>query len=257
MAEIVYGGTANYGQVAGILMMDSTIPRIPGDPGHAETFPFPVRYGVIRGFPFEDLIHIRKDNLDLVIQAALDLEKEGVAFVAADCGLFSPFQKDIANALHIPFLGSSLNLIPFISAFLPRHQKIGVITGDTRILKNEHLSAAGADVGRLLIRGMEGCPEFQRVVLERGNELNVDHMRAGVLEAARGLLDSGEPLGAVVLECTNLVSFRSDIQKGFGLPVFDALSLIEFFSEGHRIRPFMSRYVTGNRKGEAKAPGDA
>jgi len=85
----VFGGTTNYGQVAGILMFDSQMPRIPGDPGHAETFPFPVRYGVIRDFPFQDLVDRRRDHLDLVIRAAQDLEREGVNFVAADCGLFS------------------------------------------------------------------------------------------------------------------------------------------------------------------------
>jgi hypothetical protein len=129
MQGVIFGGKVYYGQVAGILMMDSTIPRIPGDPGHAETFPFPVRYGVIRDFPFEDLV-------------------------------------------------------------------------------------------------------------------NIDHLRAGVLDAANSLLDSGEQLGAVVLECTNLVSFRSDIQEKLGLPVFDAVSLIEFFSEGYRLRHFKSRYMT-------------
>ncbi len=88
-------------------MLDSTIPRIPGDPGHAETFNFPIRYGVIRDFPFEDLVEFRKDNIDLVIKAALDLQIEGVNFVAADCGLFSSFQQDIADALTIPISGSS------------------------------------------------------------------------------------------------------------------------------------------------------
>jgi hypothetical protein len=61
MSRFIFGGTANYGQVAGILMLDSTIPRTPGDPGHAQTFDFPVRYGVIRDFPFEDLITFRSD----------------------------------------------------------------------------------------------------------------------------------------------------------------------------------------------------
>jgi hypothetical protein len=43
MQAALFGGTVNYGRVAGILMLDSTIPRIPGDPGHAATFSFPVR----------------------------------------------------------------------------------------------------------------------------------------------------------------------------------------------------------------------
>jgi aspartate/glutamate racemase len=245
MEDIVYGGTHTYGQLVGILMMDSTIPRIPGDPGHAETFPFPVRYGVIRKFPFEDLIDIKKDHLHLVVEAAKNLEKDGVKFIAADCGLFSLFQEDIADALSIPFIGSSLNLIPLLAPFVPNQQKIGIITGDTRILKPEHLRAAGAEEARLVIRGMENSDEFQKVVIERGNALNVEKMREGVLQAAKGFLD--EPVGAVVLECTNLVTFRSDIQRLLKVPVFDAVSLIEFFAEGYRLRHFASQYISQNQ----------
>ncbi len=43
MDRFVFGGNINYGQIAGILMLDSTIPRLAGDPGHAETFSFAVR----------------------------------------------------------------------------------------------------------------------------------------------------------------------------------------------------------------------
>lgn len=241
MTEKVFGGTTNYGQLAGILMLDSTIPRIPGDPGHAETFPFPVRYGVVRGLPFQDLVEGSKDHLDLIIQAALDLEKEGVQFVAADCGLFSPFQKDISNALQVPFLGSSLNLIPLLSTFLPEKKKIGLITGDTRLLKEKHLAAADAKGDRLIIGGMEGCAEFQRVVLERENELDIEQMRQGVLEVAKGFM--GKDIGAVLLECTNLITFRSTIQRLLRVPIYDAVSLIEFFAEGYRRKEFIARYV--------------
>ncbi|MFZ0449916.1 MAG: aspartate/glutamate racemase family protein [Desulfatiglandaceae bacterium] len=241
MEGCISGGTTNYGQLVGILMMDSTIPRIPGDPGHAETFPFPVRYAVIRGFPFQDLVDIRKDNLQLIVKAAMDLEKEGVAFIAADCGLFSLFQKEISKAVNVPFLGSSLNLIPLIGNFLPDKKKIGLITGDTRLLKDEHLKAAGARRERLIIQGMEGCSEFRRVVIERGSELDVKEMKKGVLEVAKRFI--GRPIGAVILECTNLITFRSDIQRLLGVPVYDAVSLIEFFAEGYRLKTFSSRYI--------------
>jgi len=243
MKKKIYGGTHNYGQLVGILMLDSTIPRIPGDPGHAETFPFPVRYEIIRDFPFQDLVDIRKDRIDLVIQAAQSLENEGVSFVAADCGLFSPFQHEIANSLHIPFLGSSLNLIPFIANFLPEYQKIGVITGHSDLLRADHLQAAGANPGRLAISGMENSEEFQKVVIQRGMELDIENMRKGVVEAAQILLDTGEHIGAIVLECTNLITFRKDVQQLLGVPVFDAVSLIEFFAEGFRLHTFTSHYI--------------
>lgn len=248
MQSSVFGGTTNYGQIAGILMLDSTIPRLPGDPGHAETFSFPVRYGVIRDFPFEDLVEIRPDHIDRIIKVAIDLQNEGVNFIVADCGLFSVFQHEIADALTIPFIGSSLNLLPLISNFLSSRQKVGLITGDTRLLKTEHLTAAGADPKRLVTRGMENSKEFQSVVIRRGEKLDPGAMRTGVLTAVDDLFNSGETIGAVVLECTNLIPFRSDIQTQFNTPVFDMVSLIEFFADGYWLRAFRSAYISSCRR---------
>jgi hypothetical protein len=171
------------------------------------------------------------------------LEVEGVNFVAADCGLFSPFQKTIADALSIPFIGSPLNLLPLIAGFLPAKQKIGLITGDTRLLKSPHLEAAGADPDRLVIRGMEKSEEFNKVVISRGQKLDVEAVRAGVLMAVEDLFRSGETIGAVVLECTNLITFRPDIQQQFNVPVFDLASLMEFFADGYCFRNFAARYI--------------
>lgn len=245
MPDKVFGGFPTYGQLAGILMFDSASPRLPGDPGHAGTFPFPVRYEVVKGYPFEELVDIRRDHLSLIIDAARALENAGVSFVAADCGLFAPFQLDIAAALNIPFIGSALSLIPLISTLLPPAQKIGLITGDTRLLKNAHLRAAGADPERVVISGMETCPEFKRVVLQRAADIDPADMREGVLAAARQLTRCESHLGAVILECTNLVTFRADIQQQTGRPVYDAVSLIEFFADGYQRRNFDSPYITG------------
>ena len=56
-------------------------------------------------------------------------------------------------------------------------------------------------------------------------------MQAGVLTAVEDLFRSDESIGAVVLECTNLITFRPAIQKQFNIPVFDLVSLIEFFAD--------------------------
>ncbi len=47
--RIARGGKAVYGMPVGILMLDARFPRIPGDMGHAGTWPFPVLYRVVRG----------------------------------------------------------------------------------------------------------------------------------------------------------------------------------------------------------------
>jgi hypothetical protein len=44
-----HGGKTVYGACVGILMLETRFPRIPGDIGHAVTWPFPVLYKVVRG----------------------------------------------------------------------------------------------------------------------------------------------------------------------------------------------------------------
>ena len=241
MTRSITGGFSSYGHLAGILMSDSTIPRIPGDPGHAETFSFPVLYEVLRGFPFEDLIDISHAHIDILIDSAKSLEQRGVSLVAADCGLFGPFQEALRSQLRVPFIGSALDLVPLLQRHLPAGRKIGIITGDTRILKPAHLEASGIDPGSVVITGMENSPEFNRVVIERAQTLDADAMRRGVLDAARAF--AGRNLGPVVLECTNLISFRLDLQDFLGSPVYDLVSLIEFYVSGFIKRSFDSRFA--------------
>jgi hypothetical protein len=47
----------------------------------------------------------------------------------------------------------------------------------------------------------------------------------------------------VVLEYTNLITFRPEIQDQFQIPVFDLVSLIELFAGGYRLRTFSARYL--------------
>lgn len=236
------GGFVTYGKVAGILMLDSRIPRLPGDPGHAQTFSFPVAYESIGGLPFLDLVEARRDRLGLAIAAARRLESEGVSFVAADCGLFSIFQEAIAAELSIPFLGSALSLIPFLGSFLARETSIGLLTGHTGLLSELHFRAAGADPSRVVMAGMEHSEEFKRVVIERGEVLSKELLCEGVKEATLALVQKARAeqrrLGAVVIECTNLISFREEIQELAGVPVYDLVSLIEFHAGGFAARPF-------------------
>ncbi len=241
MKNKVSGGLNSYGHIVGILMNDSTIPRIPGDPGHAETFPFPVTYEVLKGFPFEDLIDINKDHIDILIKQSKALQKKGVSLIATDCGLFGPFHTDLRKHLDVPFIGSALDIVPLLQKFLPQNLKVGLITGDTRILKPAHFKASGIDPDSVFIAGMENSSEFNKVVIEKHPKLDIANMRQGVVDAAKSL--SSKNLGAVVLECTNLISYRIDIQKELKVPVFDLVTVIEFFISGFRFQNFQSQFI--------------
>jgi Asp/Glu/hydantoin racemase len=244
---VIHGGFHTYGQVAGILMLEGRAPRIPGDPGHAQTFDFPVAYGVVRGLPFSDLVEGSEVRLELVIRAARTLQDQGVSFVAADCGLFVVFQAALSRALDIPFIGSALSLVPLLQTFLPVQDRIGLLVGHTGLLGERHYQAAGIDPDRVLIAGMEEGPEFRRVVLQGATDLDPSAMAADVRQAARRLARQASEakvrLGAVVLECTNLISFADAIREETQAPVFDLANLMTFFASGYLLRPYAERYV--------------
>jgi Asp/Glu/hydantoin racemase len=88
---------------------------------------------------------------------------------------------------------------------------------------------------------MDNSSEFKKVVIDRSPELNIEKMRQGVVDAALTL--SSNHLGAVVLECTNLISFRAEVQKALKVPVFDLVSLIEFYVSGLRLAPFPTTFI--------------
>src|SRR5947209_20160923 len=75
----VRGGVNQYGFTVGILMLDTRFPRIPGDMGNAQTFPFPVRYQRVTGAD-PDLVVRRgaEGLLPAFVEGAQALEREGV-----------------------------------------------------------------------------------------------------------------------------------------------------------------------------------
>jgi Asp/Glu/hydantoin racemase len=239
----VRGGLPFYGHVAGILMLDSTTPRAPGDRGHAATFSFPVLYEVVQGFTLDQVRAPQPERLGPIVEAARRLEARGVNFVAADCGLFALYQQEIAAELQVPFLSSSLSLVPLVAAMLGPTRKVGIISGHAGILTDLHLRAAGIDMERATVVGMEGCREFVEAVLGDRLVLDTEAMAEGVVDAAEQLLIREPSVGAFVLECTNLVTFRRNLLERFGLPVFDLVTLIEMFADACRLRSFSAEYV--------------
>ncbi|TGE31878.1 aspartate/glutamate racemase family protein [Desulfosporosinus sp. Sb-LF] len=238
----VKGGYPSYGQLAGILMLGSTTPRAPGDLGHALTFDFPVRYGFAPNFPFSDLVLGKSDNLPWVIEAVNDLQNQGSRFVAADCGLFSVFHREINDQCDIPFLSSSLMMIPFLKGIYPG-KKLGVLTGDTRILSDQHLRPVGACLEDVVMEGLESSSEFQRVVIDHEDNLDLAALERDTLQAGLRLIKKHPGIGAVILECTNLNTFKQSLQQQLGLPVYDMISLVNWVADGFLFRTYAERFI--------------
>jgi Asp/Glu/hydantoin racemase len=242
-SDNVSGGRSSYGCVAGILSLHSTGPRLPGDPVHAQTFDFPVCHAVVDDVTIRDLIALDSRNMDKIIAVAKSLESRGVRFIATSCGLFAPFQRTIAEQLHVPFLSSSLQMVTFLKGLWRPGANVCVFTAHSELLREEHLRDSGFTLDSVVIKGMQDYPEFARITLEGGSDIDPEKFRQEVRAAALDVKKSSGRIDLAVLECPNLITFRSEVQQALGAPVFDVVNLVELFASAYRQHDFSASYL--------------
>ena len=217
-----------YGESIGILILDAAYPCIPGNVGNASTFPFPVRYKVVKEASIERLIK-QKDItlLEPFIDAAIELQEEGVKAITGACGFMALFQREVSDAIDVPVFLSSLLQIPFI--YQIKKQKIGIITADSKSLTPEHFISVGVSKEiPLLIGGMEDQKEFREAILEEKGTLDSDLIEREVVGVAKKLITENPDIGALVLECSDLPPYAHAIQKEVNLPIFDFTTMIQY-----------------------------
>ena len=229
---IATGGKALYGASVGILMLEAQFPRIPGDMGHAGSWPFPVHYKVVRNASPDRVVRRGAEGLlPDFIKAAQELVADGVDGITTNCGFLSLFQNDLAAAAAVPVASSSLMQVAMVNALLPPDRRCGVLTISDSALTADHLSAARVPDGTP-IGSTEGGQEFTRAILDNELHLNVALARQDNVQAALALKDMHPDLGALVLECTNMMPYAADIRAATGLPVFTMASFVTWFRAG-------------------------
>lgn len=229
---IAQGGKSIYGASVGILMLDAQFPRIPGDMGNALTWPFPVHYKIVRNASPDRVVRHGADGLlGHFIDAARALVADGVDGITTNCGFLSVYQDELASAVPVPVATSSLMQVAMVNAVLPAGKRAGILTISASTLTPLHLQKAGVPEGTP-IHSTEGGQEFSRAIL--GNELSLDvrMARADNVAAAQEMVAAYPDLGAIVLECTNMIPYAADIRAATGLPVFTIESFVSWFHSG-------------------------
>jgi len=237
-ARVAHGGKAVYGARLGILMLEARFPRIPGDMGHAGTWPFPVLYKVVKGASPQRVVAEKAEGLlPTFVEAAKELEALGADGITTNCGFLSLYQKQLASAVTVPVATSSLMQVPMIQSVLPAGKRVGVITVSAASLARDHLVAIGLDPS-LPVVGTDGGREFTRVLI--GNELTMDVAAAeqDILDAGDALVREHPGIGAILLECTNMVPYARALRDRLGLPVYDIYSFMLWFHAGLAPRDF-------------------
>jgi Asp/Glu/hydantoin racemase len=225
----ITGGRTTYGESIGILMLDTVFPRIPGDIGNASTFPFPVRYRVVKGASLARVVKQCDPTLiQPFIEGARELEREGVKAVTTSCGFLAAFHPQIANSVGIPVFTSSLLQVHMARAVIRADQKVGVITARAQSLTEKHFEGVGIQNVPMVVVGMDDSPEFSCTFIEGKAEYDPDKAAEEMRTVARNLVQQHPEVGAIVLECTNMPPFAYWVQRETKLPVFDVVTMVKY-----------------------------
>ena len=219
--------------LVGVLMLETSFNRIPGDIGNPSTFRFPVEYKIVKGaLPKRLVIDADPDLIPLFAKAAKKLEEQGIKAITTSCGFMSIFQEELRNAVDIPFFTSSLIQVPMVDKMLGRDKIVGIICCNSKTLTKRHLTAVGiTDEMEVAIIGMNEGRYFVKVFLEQSLELEREKLEKEVIEIGKKIVSQNPRVGAVVVEDTNLPPYAKALQEAIGIPVFDVVTLINMVHE--------------------------
>jgi Asp/Glu/hydantoin racemase len=219
----------------GILLLDTSFPRIPGDVGNPRSYGYPVRLRTVQGATVQRVVYDADPLLlDDFITAARELQEQGAAAITSSCGFLSLFQEDLAAAVSVPVFLSSLLQVPLAYALTRR--RIAILTANSDQLTDEVLRCAQIDRAiPLAISGMQDVPAFRDPILKDGAELNRESIEAAILKKANQLLEQYADIGAFVFECHNLAPYAQRVQQDTGRPVFDIIDFANWvYSSIHK-----------------------
>ena len=183
------GGKSVYGASVGILMLESRFPRIPGDGGHAATWPFTMLYKVIRNATPERVVRQGGQGLlQSFIEGAQELVGMGADGITTNCGFLALYQRELIAACGVPVASSSMMQVPWVQSLLPPGKRVGIVTVSASSLTPQHLEAAGAAFDTPVV-GTESGQEFSRVLRL---EFDPAVSAAAILSAAAEALQQAE-----------------------------------------------------------------
>ncbi len=227
-----------YGMGLGIIILDDDYPGLPGDVRNASAWPYPVQYEILEGIDIKALCYA--DDIDVclepLLKAARKLERIGCRAIAAECGFFAYFQKEVAAAMSIPVFMSALLQVPWAQQLIGPDRKVAIVTSDAQ-LSDKHLTSVGIALDsnfeildlnqqiedqefNKLWEGSYGRPE--------NPSLRYSVAEEQIVEATSAYVQANPDVGSIVLECTGYPPFARAIQRAVDLPVYSWGTLLDY-----------------------------
>ncbi|MDP6707177.1 MAG: aspartate/glutamate racemase family protein [Alphaproteobacteria bacterium] len=234
-------GQHTAGHALGILLLDDFYwPFLPGDVANATTFGFPVLHRIVEGSNLAKTKSNAAETARLLIEAARELQSQGVRAIVGGCGFFGNFQGQLAAALEIPVFLSSLMQIPMMLQAIRPEAKIAVFS-DVGSLTDALFAACGVDqLDRITKVHSTGLPETQKQFAT--GRLNPSVYVEELVALAREHVAENPEVAAIVAEYTEFPTFAHAVQDAVGLPVFDTTTLAHWVYDSVVRKPFPRRF---------------
>lgn len=227
-----------HGTMIGVMVLDTRFERLPGDVANANTWPFPVQFRIVRGVRPQDVITGDPAAvLKCFYEAIDDLVAAGVDGITTSCGFLAAVHPQLRRYSPVPIATSSLMQIPLALNLLPEGKTVGIIVSDKAALRETHFRNVGAPVdlplGELSFNG-----PIRSHMRDNSPVADAAAQEQEVLDVVNRMLAQTPSIGAIVSECANLPPFSQAINRTFGLPVYDIVTLVDWMRAGLRPRHF-------------------
>ncbi|KAL1410492.1 hypothetical protein Q8F55_004505 [Vanrija albida] len=218
----------------GVLQLNSTFPRPPGDVGNPASWPMPTVIRVVEEAKTETVLTgiWGSELVDAFVREGEKMvAEEGVVAFVTSCGFLATMHP--ALSARLPFIGTSalLQVAWLQMSFFPgpdSYRSVGIITLKRSALTERHLKSVGAHPATPIV----GLPESSnpadaifKAVLDEKIPYDFAGMQREVVAAARTLMREFPTLRAIVLECTNMPPFTRAVAEATGCRVWDILTL--------------------------------
>jgi hypothetical protein len=227
-----------YGMGLGIIILDDVYPGFPGDVRNASAYPFPLQYEIVEGVDIQKLV-VDEDKspcLEPILRAAKKLERMGARAIAAECGYFAYFQREVAAAVGVPVFMSSLLQAPLARQVIRPDQVVGILAAHARYLSAHHLQSVGVELNDQYVIGgaMDDheCVEFDQLWTDGLRSdlpaADYDKAEAEFLRVAIRFFRQHPNMGAMLLECTGFPPFARALQREIDIPIFSWGTLLDY-----------------------------
>lgn len=160
------------------------------------------------------------------------LEAKNVVGIAGDCGFMMFYQSFLREQTDLPVFMSSLIFSPVILPMLNPDDRIAILTANSVNLKPampKIFAGLGLEdqLDRFLVVGCQDVPGFE--ALANGTKVDRDLVGPGIEALAMKTVKDHPEVKVFIYECTELGAYGNRVRASTGRPVFDAVTLLNFF----------------------------